>query len=131
MITQIWRMSRLTCLLLCLAVLDLAPAERDWWNKTGLYGSNMGLRILKRDNGQTGRVLSILRSSNPFLVNSLQVKLCIIFLYLQGDSMLSSPTGYGYGVYRPENKQTVEPLFSFPVNDRVSKSWYPGYPGYG
>ena len=116
---------RLLCLLVCLAVLDKA-----------MSGSNMGLRILKRDNGQIkdANLLRTLERSNPSmnLVKNLKSNLCIIFIYFQDPILLSSPsTGYGNAVYRPEDEQTVEqegPLFFFhPVNGRVVKSWYPGY----
>ena len=52
---------KLLCMLVCLAVLDKA-----------LTGSNMGMRILKRDHGQ-------IRRSNPTmnLVNNLKSYLCI------------------------------------------------------
>ena len=101
---------RLLCLLVCLAVLDKA-----------MSGSNMGLRILKRDNGQIkdANLLRTLERSNPSmnLVKNLKSNLCIIFIYFQDPILLSSPsTGYGNAVFRPEDEQTVEqegPLFSF------------------
>ena len=121
---------RLLCLLVCLAVLDKA-----------LSGSNMGLRILKRDNAQMGRtlrdenLLRILKRSNPTvnLVNNLKKSYpCIIFIYFQDPILLPSPSsGYGDAVYRPEDGKTRKhegPIFYFdPVNFRVVKTWYPGH----
>ena len=106
---------KLLCMLVCLAVLDKA-----------LTGSNMGMRILKRDHGQ-------IRRSNPTmnLVNNLKSNLCIIFSYFQDPILLPSPsTGYGDAVRRPEGEQTRQqegPLcFFHPVNGRAAKTWYPG-----
>ena len=136
--TLIWKMTqytRLLCLLVCFAVQDLSLAEIGEWDDSGLSGSNMGLRILKRDNGQVARflkrdanLLRILNKSNPpmnMVNNKKKSKLCTIFINFQDDILLSS-TGYGDAVYKPEDGETVEqegPLF-------VAKNWYPGFPVY-
>ena len=60
--TLIWKMTqytRLLCLLVCFAVQDLSLAEIGEWDDSGLSGSNMGLRILKRENGQIGRFIKM------------------------------------------------------------------------
>ena len=116
LISIMMQYARLLCLLVFVAVLD-----------TALSGANMGLRILKRDNGQIER-------SNPTvnLVNNLTYNLCTIFIYFQDPILLPSPsTGYGDAVYRPEDGKTRKhegPIFYFhPVNFRVVKTWYPGH----
>ena len=56
LILMMTQYTRLLCLV-CLTVHYLALTEQTRWDDSGLSGSNMGLRILKRNKGQVGRVL--------------------------------------------------------------------------
>ena len=69
---------RLLCLLVCLGFQNLVLAGRDGWEDSGLLGSNMGLRILKRENGKIGRFLKM--DSHPTM-NMVNKKKTILFMF--------------------------------------------------